>query len=59
MPMMPVIRILFRSIGCDVAAYSDEQVADAMLEVCPRLDDFWLTTKHLQQTFSKLNSTGA
>lgn len=44
---MPTIRWLLTMHRFQVDAYSDEAIADALLETCPRPDDFWLRTEHL------------
>ena len=44
---MPTIRWLLSMHRFQVDSYSDDAIADALLETCPRPDDFWLRTEHL------------
>ena len=44
---MPTIRWLLSMHRFQVDSYSDDAIADALLEPCPRPDDFWLRTEHL------------
>ena len=44
---MPTIRWLLTMHRFQVDSYSDDAIADALLETCPRPDDFWLRTEHL------------
>ncbi len=47
MHTMPTIRWLLSMHRFQVDSYSDDAIADALLETCPRPDDFWLRTEHL------------
>jgi len=50
------IRQLFASRGIDLDAYSDDQVADALLDTCPAIlgSQPWLNEKHLLRTIQLL-----
>jgi len=49
-------RQLFASKGIDLGAYTDEQVADALLTTCPAIlgPQAWLNEKHLLRTIRLL-----
>jgi len=44
---MPTIRWLLAMHRFQADAYSDDAIAEALLETCPRPDDFWLRSEHL------------
>jgi hypothetical protein len=44
---MPSIRRLLATHGFHMDAFSDDAIADALLDTCPNPDDFWLRTEHL------------
>jgi len=44
---MPTIRWLLAMHHFQADEYSDDAIADALLETCPRPDDFWLRSEHL------------
>jgi hypothetical protein len=49
-------RQLFASNGIDLGAYTDDQVADALLTTCPAIlgSEAWLNEKHLLRTIRLL-----
>lgn len=51
-----LIRRIFALHRLDVHVYSDEQLVDAMLLVCPDLNAFWLSPEHLRLTIQHLQS---
>jgi hypothetical protein len=53
---MGSIRQLFASRGMDLDAYTDSQVADALLATCPPIlgSQAWLNEKHLLRTLQLL-----
>ena len=55
---MAAIRRLFDLNECDVGACSDEQIADALLELCPHSTSYWLSAQHLTLTAQHLNQRG-
>ncbi len=55
---MPTIRWLLTMHRFQVDSYSDEAIADALLETCPRPDDFWLRTEHLALAVRRVCATG-
>ncbi len=56
---MPTIRWLLSRHGFQMDAYSDETIADALLDTCPKPDDFWLRSEHLNLAVQRLNATHA
>jgi hypothetical protein len=54
---MPTIRWLLTMHRFQVDSYSDEAIADALLETCPRPDDFWLRTEHLALAVRRVSAT--
>ena len=57
MHAMPSIRWLLSMHRFQVDSYSDDAIADALLETCPRPDDFWLRTEHLALAVQRVSST--
>ena len=53
---MPTIRWLLTMHRFQVDAYSDDAIADALLETCPRPDDFWLRTEHLALAVQRVST---
>jgi hypothetical protein len=53
---MPTIRWLMSMHRFQVDSYSDDALADALLETCPRPDDFWLRTEHLALAVQRVSS---
>jgi len=53
-----LIRPLFDAAGCDVAVYTDREIAKTMLQLCPESTDWWLSTEHLRQSFERSQGTG-
>jgi hypothetical protein len=53
---MPTIRWLLTMHRFQVDAYSDDAIADALLETCPRPDDFWLRTEHLALAVQRVSA---
>jgi hypothetical protein len=51
---MSIVRHLFRKEGYDLGPYTDPQIADALLDECPNLTDYWMTTAHLANAFRRL-----
>lgn len=51
---MTMIRPMFKKRGCDVAAYSDEQLADALLDAYAHLPTYWLSPEHVSRAFQRL-----
>lgn len=49
-----LIRCLFEVQALDVNAYSDSQIADALLEIRPEADDRWLSEAHISRAFEHL-----
>jgi len=49
-------RQLFAARGIDLAAYTDDQVAEALLTTCPAVlgSEAWLSDKHLLRTIRLL-----
>ena len=49
-------RQLFASHGIDLGAYTDDQVADALLTTCPAIlgSQAWLNERHLLRTIRLL-----
>jgi len=49
-------RQLFAAHGIDLSAYTDDQVADALLTTCPAIlgPQAWLNEKHLLRTIRLL-----
>jgi len=45
---IPYLRNLFRLHDLDVAGYSDEAIADAILQVCPIVTESWPTEAQLR-----------
>src|SRR5436190_9687808 len=54
---MPTIRWLLTMHRFQVDAYSDEVIADALLETCPRPDDFWLRSEHLALAIHRVSAS--
>jgi hypothetical protein len=53
---MPTIRWLLSMHRFQVDSYSDDALADALLETCPRPDDFWLRTEHLALAVQRVSA---
>ena len=53
---MPTIRWLLTMHRFQVDSYSDDAIADALLETCPRPDDFWLRTEHLSLAVQRVSA---
>jgi hypothetical protein len=56
---MPTIRWLFARHGFPMAAYSDDTIAQALIETCPAPDDFWLRSEHLNLAVRRIRASGA
>ena len=54
---MPTIRWLLAMHRFQVDSYSDDAIADALLETCPRPDDFWLRTEHLALAVGRVRAS--
>jgi hypothetical protein len=54
---MQTIRWLLAMHHFQVDAYSDEAIADALLETCPVPDDFWLRSEHLALAVRRVSAT--
>jgi hypothetical protein len=52
---MTMIRPMFTKRGCDVAAYSDEQLADALLDAYAHLPARWLSPEHISRAVQRLS----
>jgi hypothetical protein len=48
------VRNLFGLCNFDVTAYSDDAIADAVLEVCPIVGENWPTHEQLTLVFERL-----
>lgn len=55
---MRLIRPVFESHGYDLNGYSNNAVADALLQTCPQMNGSWLSAKHLQMTVRQLKKAG-
>ncbi len=55
---MRLIRPLLAAAGCDVTPWTDREIAETMLECCPEPTDWWLSLKHLRQSFERLKAKG-
>jgi hypothetical protein len=54
-----MIRPMFQKRGCDVAAYSDEQLTDALLDAYAHLPTHWLSPEHVSRAFQRLSAHGS
>jgi hypothetical protein len=54
---MRLMRRLFELLHLDVTAFSDEAIADAVLHVCPMMDEGWPTDAQLLAVFAHLQAT--
>jgi len=52
---MPTIRWLLARHGFEMDAYSDDTIADALIDTCPAPSDFWLRSEHLNLAVHRLN----
>jgi hypothetical protein len=52
--LMDTIRQVFSGNGYDVDAYTNEEIADSLLELCPLPTDYWLSLAHLAATVQRL-----
>ncbi|HXQ20828.1 MAG TPA: hypothetical protein VN812_04095 [Candidatus Acidoferrales bacterium] len=52
--LMDTIRQVFSGNGYDVDAYTNEEIADSLLELCPLPTDYWLSVAHLAATVQRL-----
>jgi hypothetical protein len=53
---MTMIRPILKKRGCDVAAYSDEQLADALLAAHAYLPTHWLSPEHISRAVQRLSA---
>ena len=53
---MTMIRPMLKTRGCDVAAYSDEQFADALLDAYAHLPTHWLSPEHVSRAVQRLSA---
>jgi hypothetical protein len=51
---MRLIRPVFQQHGYNLERYSNNAVADALLEECPEMDASWLGPKHLRRAVRHL-----
>jgi len=52
--MIPQLRALFRALNLEVAAYTDDDLLDAVLAVCPVVDDQWPSDEQVRLVFRRL-----
>jgi len=53
---MPTIRWLLAKHGFQMEAYSDDVIADALIDTCPTPNDFWLRSEHLNLAVGRLSA---
>ena len=51
---MRLIRPVFLQHGYNVEGYSNNAIADALLEMCPEMDASWLGPEHLRRAVRRL-----
>ena len=56
---MPTIRWLLSRHGFQMDAYSDDAIAEALIDTCPTPDDFWLRSEHLNLAVQRINAARA
>ena len=55
MRVMPQLRAMFSSLGLDVTSCSDDALVEAMLRVCPVVDDRWPSDEQMRCVFAILS----
>ncbi len=53
---MTTIRWLLAKHGFQMDGYSDDTIADALIDTCPTPNDFWLRSEHLNMAARRINA---
>src|SRR6266478_2282752 len=56
---IPTIRWLLSQHGFQMDAYSDDTIAEALIDTCATPDDFWLRSEHLNLAVRRINAAQA
>jgi hypothetical protein len=56
---MPTIRWLLARHGFQMERFSDDTIADALIDTCPTPDDFWLRSEHLNLAVRHISAAPA